>query len=449
MIEVKHDHKLQFPTIAVPMIVEDEANAPVSSEIKQTNIEGIMAPLFRFNDHTINFSMVDSMILTCSPVPRIHLVVRDDTNMIKDLDKPGVDNVLYIQILPPSDDTYKKIQMAFYITHSSIDTPFITLDGVYFIPGLFDTKMEAYGRITTYDLFEKISNEYSLGFCSNVAGTDDERWIYNPNRNLQDFLYDEIRFAGKDGHVYDWWIDFWNNLTLVDLYTEYNTIVEEKDLQIWVDTTIPTYDDADEEKPGKMVAAFCNHPMLSTNPLFISDYTPVSSSMGVTDKNFEVYSTQDLELRSTLIQDGDVHNNITVGYEYGGELYGDFDYLSQRAARNMFLEKISSERIKVSVGMPLLSLIKGGKVNIWWYDINSYMTSSANDEGVESNITIPHEESGNDVEDYKINRTISGQYYIMDIEIRYEGGWRCTYTLSRSAESIQRINPPSNETFMS
>ena len=73
MIEVKQDHKLQFPTIEVPKYNEsDDEGANVA---KQTNIEGVLVPLFRFNNLTITFEMVRSMRLTCDRVPEIRIEI--------------------------------------------------------------------------------------------------------------------------------------------------------------------------------------------------------------------------------------------------------------------------------------------------------------------------------------------------------------------------------------
>ena len=159
-----------------------------------------------------------------------------------------------------------------------------------------------------------------------------------------------------------------------------------------------------------------------------------------------------LNASSTFIQDGDVHNDIFTKYQYGGELFGDFDYLSQRACRNMFLNKINSQCIEVTIHSPMLGLIKGDHVNLWWYDIANKTAENLDTSSITSNTAIPDDTDnklGDEVSAI-INKTISGQYYIVDVEFNYLGDmvWNNKYILSRSAEDIQRINPPSNETFM-
>ena len=449
MIEVKHDHKLQFPTIEVPKYNEsDDEGVNIA---KQTNIEGVFVPLLRFNNITITFEMVNSMRLTCNPIPRIEVKITDYLGFIKVLDTPGLDNVLYLQILPPFDDAYKKIQLAFYVYHTEINDNEITFYGTYYVPKFFDSVMKPYGIISTYDLFDKISNDYSLGFCSNVDNTSDERYIYNPNKIVTDFMSSEIEFAGEKEHVFTWWIDFWNNINFVDLFAEYNKICSDEDMQIWLFNTFKETD-REENEPFKQIAAFSNNPAFISSPMYIDDYRPISQSSLVTDCNFEVYSMDKLNTSSTFIQDGDVHNDIFTKYQYGGELFGDFDYLSQRACRNMFLNKINSQCIEVTIHSPMLGLIKGDHVNLWWYDIANKTAENLDTSSITSNTAIPDDTDnklGDEVSAI-INKTISGQYYIVDVEFNYLGDmvWNNKYILSRSAEDIQRINPPSNETFM-
>ena len=100
----------------------------------------------------------------------------------------------------------------------------------------------------------------------------------------------------------------------------------------------------------------------------------------------------------------------------------------------------------------MLGLIKGDHVNLWWYDIANKTAENLDTSSITSNTAIPDDTDnklGDEVSAI-INKTISGQYYIVDVEFNYLGDmvWNNKYILSRSAEDIQRIKPPSNETFM-
>ena len=451
MITVKHEHKLNFPTITVPMMSEDEQDNV--STTKQDKIEGVLVPLMRFNNLTINFSMVNHLELSNDPIPTIYVVIRDHMQFIKNLDTPGIDNTLHLQILPPFDDAYKKIQLSFTIHRSEIDGDLISMWGTYNCPGWEDVQMKTYGFTSTYELFDAVSNELSLGFASNIDGTEDKRFIYNPNHRRVTLLNDEIEFGGQKEHVLDWWIDLWNNVVLMDIYQEYITLRDENDMKIWVE---PMFIDSEFESgetpdnaPQQTTALFSNHPAFMSNPMYIAEYKPIMVAPGHTDLNAEVYNMEDLESTSTLIQDGDVHHCTTLQYEYLGEKFGDFDYLTQREARDMFLNKINSQCIEVQTTHPILGLMKGDKVNVWWYDIGSYLTENADNSTIETNIQVP-ENTVDREHSLTVNKTVSGQYYIIDIRFEYDanGGWLTTFKLSRSADSVQRLNPPDKETFV-
>ena len=411
MIEVKHDPKIEFPTIEIPMLHEDEENP--YSPIKQTNVEGVLVPLFRYNNYTITFDNVVRMKLTCDNVPRITVVFLDSYGIIKPLDTPGVDSVLYLQILPPFDDAYKKIQLGFRITNVKIKGSLVSLSG---------------------------------------SGTQDERYIYNANKKPLSFLNDEIVYAGEKEHVFEWWVDFWNNINLVDIYKEYTKPVPDDELLIWITDNLSqsANPDSSNPEPYQQSAVLCNIPAMAPTDLFIRDYTPKVSAGGTTDMNFEVYMLDKQDRYSTLIQDGDVKKNIVENYEYGGEIFGDFDYLTRRATRNMFIRKINSQVIEVKTKNPLLGLMKGGHINMLWYDTNNIIIDKYITDEVESNIPVGDDFVIGD-DKYKINKTISGQYYISNITYEYDGeqGWVTTYILSRSADMINRVNEPAKETFMS
>ena len=445
MIIVRHDHKLSFPDIEMPIYSEDADNA---SAYKQTNVIGILTPIFRLNNITIPWEIVSYMQLNCNPVPSLFLTMIDNFGLIKSLNTPGHDNVLYLQILPPFENAYKKIELSFYISNCSISGDVVSLVCSYYIPKWYDHVMKPYGKISSYELFEKVSNEYSLGFCTNIDGTKDSRYIYNPNMTPTELLSSEIEYSGEGDHVFSWWVDFWNNINFIDLNKEYNEVLSDKDMMIWVSGNLPGGSNPDYvPQPNRRPAVLCNLPVLAGDPLYIDEYWPKTTS-NVTDKIFEIYIMKDHSQKSTFIQDGDVYNDIFVKYEYGGELIGSYDYLSQKACRDMYLSKINSQTIQVSLNMPVLGLMKGGHVNLWWYDINNPVTDDIDNSDIKSNIPLPDNIDLGDSRSM-INKTVSGQYYIMDVQYTYSSfRWSCLYTLGRPAQSVERLNEVSESSFV-
>jgi hypothetical protein len=162
----------------------------------------------------------------------------------------------------------------------------------------------------------------------------------------------------------------------------------------------------------------------------------------------------DLNSETTDVMDGDVHNDIFKKYEYGGEIFGEHNYLVQRSLQSSFLQKIKSQYIDIELTKPQLGLSRGGRVNLNWYECNEFTNramekenenmstnSSAIDTSDQNSET--EDENGNPVGDsWVLNKTISGQYYILDSWFQYDkagGGmnWRHYLRLCRPADMVQ------------
>jgi len=457
MIEVKFDPTIELPEIRMPVYSETEENDPEGygssydiDVLQQTKVDGVMVPLVRMGNQTIFFTeIVDMRLYIAGGVPALNITIDDQLGTIKNLDNTSWDNTLQLQILPPFDGAYKKINLLFYITSVNTEGSILTISAIYHIPDIWSHRMKAYGEITTYEYMEMTAKEYGLGFCSNMSSTDDKRYIYNPMLTQIDHIRDTVSYAHDSvkESVFDWWIDYWNNLNFINKYSEYKEVLPDDKLQIWtVDKTPSIGGDDNTQIPTQMIAAFSNNPIMQQSQLYIDRYVPEYSSPGVTDRIFDTYSMDTLQQTTTLIENGDVKDNLQKMYTYGGEFFGDYDYLAARAAANMFLSKIEASTIKVSISMPTLGLIRGGKANLWWYDDNNYVTGSITDAAnneMKSNIELPDsikiDESG-----WIINKMISGQYYINDMEFNYhtQFNWTQEFTLSRDGSEIEKYNNP-------
>lgn len=455
MIEVKRDHNLRLPEIRVP-ITHEGTNSGVYGEVdtgrrQQSKEDGILAPLVRLNNQTIMSSQIESIRLTCSPVPMLDIVIHDALNIIKSISSPSSDNNIQLQIIPPIDNTYRKINLLFYITSSVISGSTVYITGTYYAPRLYDSVMKAYGKISTYELFDSISSEYSLGFNSNVAETSDTRWIYNPNSSVIDLMSQQIAFssisnnidAEQSMHVFDWWIGWYNDINLVDVYKEYREVVPDEKMQVWSSMSIAKANTDEQATTEKMLKMFTNIPSMMNNQQYISDYTPITTLPEATDLNYETFYMDTIERVSTVVMDGDVKNNILMKYQYGGEVFGDYDYLTRQACRDLLMSKISNQIIEVTLRSPMFGFMRGEKVNIYWYDINNPYSQDLQDVGnqsISSNIPLPDSIKFQDVK-LIINKTISGQYYIVDTELKYDSGmWSHVFRLGRYADHVSEID---------
>ena len=470
-ITVKFDPTLELPEIKMFLNNPgpDETDGPADdSSMQQTKITGIIAPLVKINDQPIPVNSVISMELTCAKVPTVTLSVEDKMGLIETFDKPRPDNAyMQIQILPPFDNAYKKVNIPFYITDSEIDNESrtITLSGVYDVKGWHDNKMKAYGQVTTYEFFEQVAKDYQLGFASNLSGTDDRRWIYVPQAKVASILTQECKFGGggdteEEGEkavMLDWWIDYWNNLNLVDIRERNNTIDKKEDMQVWIlPSRQPKTETTDVNEPFKTEAMVTNNEVFRDTQAYVSQYQSQNNSGGNlsgSDRVIEFYKTEDLETDNYLLQDKDVVKNIYLRYDYIGENFGDYSYLLHGSCRSAFMKKINSQKIIVDLFTPSLALAKGTKVNFYWYKVQE-MTSDTKFADVETNIETPDNvtekneytglEPGKIPDDMVIDKQISGQYYIeqSDFIYNYNGGgynWQHRLTLTRPADQEERF----------
>ena len=336
-IQVKFDNKLKQSDIIIPLVHSSQAEAQENyeynqAERQQTLVYGIQTPLIMINNIVVNFSDVISFDLSCSGVtPEVHIIVHDRYKLSTTIDSPGIDNELRVQILPKFENKYKKINLTFYITSMKNNKGVLHITGEYKIPKFISSNIKSFGQISTYKLFETIAQESDLGFATNTEDSTQERYVYCPNKSYKELLRTEIAYSSSETQIYDYWIDWWNNLVLADIYERYNAIDKDEDMQIWVAGQNKEIDEGSEIQPIQTVATFHNHPGLQTTELHVSNYK-ITTSPGPqlyrgTDRVFSTYEFPKTEYLDYLIQDGDSKNDIFARFEYLGEVYDDHNYL--------------------------------------------------------------------------------------------------------------------------
>jgi hypothetical protein len=375
-------------------------------------------------------------------LPTLSFTFKDDLGFTKSLDQPGNDNLVLLQILPPFEDAYKKINLRFFINDVRIKGDIISITASYNVPALVQDKLQSFGKITTYDFLDKIAKECELGLASNIDGTEDERYIYLRNTNFVKSIETEIKRSGNENCILDTWIDLHNYVVLCDMLERYNAI--ESEIKVWTaPTVIPDTENTGEPvQPKEEDAILSNAIAMRTTQLFINDYT-VKNNAGSnlrfgTDKVLQSYYIDKSEASSVLIQDGDVKKDTFIKTIYKGELFGEYDYFTSEFCRSAFLQKINSNTIEVSLSTPLLGLERGGKVNVQWYEVNEIATVIKNENPIETNIPDTEGEQ-TEKDEMTLNKQVSGQYFIIGTTIKFLGwdqGWKYILTLTRPTDQV-------------
>lgn len=459
-ITVKFDPTVEIEEIKMALNTatpEEEPDNFEGGEYQQTKVEGIAAPMVRLNNLAILSDQVVKMELRSRPLPQVDLEIEDTFNLSRVLDSPQSDNLLIVQVIPPFDGGYKKINLRFYITNYSSLGRTIKVHGEYNVPNQHDIVLEAFGKKSTYEIVEEIAKRLQLGMASNIDGTDDSRYMYSPSKELFDLVDKEVPFGGTETQLLDWWVDYWNYVNLVDVYDRYNS--NEPIPKIWTMTTNGVeMNDTNATEPVEVDAVLTNHPSMNGTPLYIGRYNIVSNTISNllegTDKSIETYSMLELNSEVTDVLDGDVHNDIFKKYEYRGEVFGEHNYLVQEMLQRSFLQKMKSQTIEVMLKKPQFGLARGGRVSLNWYECDEFVSQTIADENenmstnsdqidtAEAN-SPENDETGQATDkSWTLNKTVSGQYYIMDSVLKYDHGggsmsWKHYLTLSRPASGVE------------
>jgi hypothetical protein len=454
-IQLEFDNTLSKSDIIMPiMSVSEHDGANVDNSASYTDksqlaVFGIQVPLIMINNTVIDFDAVSYFSLKSNgPLPSLVMSVEDRYGLISNIDKPKHDNEVRIQVLPRFDNAYKKINLTFYITNINVAGKFIRLTCTYKLSKLTSSKYEAFGELSTYNIFKNAATDIGLGFATNIADGADNRYIYCNNKSWLELLNEEIQYSGVENQVLDWWIDFWDNINLADVYERYITTDSDEDITVWVTSQIDEMQKDSDIGCINIPAVLTDHPAYERSELFVTDYVIYNNpgaqvSMG-SDKVYGVYEDDRDEYLDHLVQDGDVKEDIYTKYYYLGETYGEYNYLLQKELRNAFLQKMNSESIKVTLKSPLLGLMRGHKVNFIKYINDSAIENKMQileeagviDRNVESNIPLADYEVTADFDNgiFKIDRTVSGQYLITGMDLIYEQNkWKYVLTMNRPA----------------
>lgn len=461
VITLEIDNTLEQSKIVMPLVSSSKLEAGEDysdqnlTDKSQTSVVGIQTPLIQINSTIINFDSIQYFELkSVGILPELSMVVKDNFELINNIDKPSIDNEVRIQILPKFDNAYKKINLTFYISGISVNGNLIRLNCLYKVPALLSSQYKSFGELDTYSLFKEIALNTKLGFATNISTLTDNRYVYCDYKSLLDTMRSEIEYGDASNHILDCWIDLWNNINLVDIKERYNTVDSDDDMMIWVAGQVNEITQDVECIPSKVVATLNNYPGLSNSELFVKSYT-INTNPGVnvssgSDKVYGIYDCSESDYSDHFIQDGDIKKDIFTKYEYLGETYGDYNYILSKQIRKGFIQKIMSENITLSLKSPLLAIMRGHKVNFIRYVNNSLIENklqNLEDAGlinrnVESNIPLSKYEDNitSDAGKFIIDKTVSGQYLVTGVNIVYTNNmWDYKLTLAKPASTKTSI----------
>lgn len=382
-ILVKRDPTLKQTNIIHSLISTTKEETPAEDTQQtvtgnmQTKVFGILCPLLAINMISIDLGDIDYFELDgTGQVPRCRFALYDRRNYFQTLNNPGRENELRVQILPPFDNAYKKVDLTFYIDSIKIVDSEIRGTGTYKVPKFTNSMFKCLGRKTTFELCDTISLETGIGLASNVDAVEDSRYMYLNHKSYKGLLSEEIRRSASDAeHVYDWWIDWWNYLVLCDVVDRVKNLDPDEDLKVWISDNRETSGYETVPDPVEIDCVLSNHPLNDRNELNVFDYQIVNKPENMVLQGnsncISVYEENKKEYIDHLIQDSSIVRDEFVKYEYAGEVYGDYNYLLASRCRDFYLSKIQNEEIIVQMKYPMLGVMRGDQVKFVWFDNDS------------------------------------------------------------------------------
>lgn len=242
-------------------IGDDETVSPVDNAQSSHKIDSVYFPLIKINQLLINNNDIIYFKLQSKDIlPELYLEIIDSNDTISNTNSSGMNNEIVIVITSPVDGVYKKIKLPFYINSVK---PYSN-NGIHILsyhcklkitklieryptamnfpnkkqwPGCTKCKQPEQKQPNSWEMLHFIANECKLGFASTKQCKEisDRTWRrFNYYKTLEDCLIQEKKYAGIDeSNIFDWWIDFYGYLVMVNMPWVMNEDIDHKHLAIY------------------------------------------------------------------------------------------------------------------------------------------------------------------------------------------------------------------------
>lgn len=458
-ILVKKDPTLQLPSIEIyDASIAMDTPTSVTRDMDPTKVYGILSPLISIGDVVIApEDVLDFRLSFKGTLPLCNCVVMDNRRRLISLQKPNCETTMKVQILPPFPEV-EKINLELNIIKVSMHENIIRVSAVYKCEDLISQRVESFGKLDTYTLFEAIATASKLGFASNCEHVEDSRDMYCSGTSYLDLMNQEINRAKNEVGkcIFDWWIDGRNYLNLANIYNLFEIPGSTDDLKVYISTQ-PYNVRAEFDPEGVKVAALLtNLPTQQNWETYVLHYETINQAGAIrgigTDNVYSTYESGREGYSDNLMLNADVKKNTVTNVHYLGESYGEYNSKLTAITRGNYLGKMQHDSIKVVLNYPALGIQRGQQVDFAWY-VNNPMQNDyeeefeaaggLNDKNISSDMDISEDEElyPSTYGKFRLDKAVSGRYLITSQTITFrENMWFNELILCRpSVNNITRL----------
>lgn len=381
-------------------------------------------------------------------LPEIEMTFSDPTNKIFDSKYP-LDQQKISLLIKANETLLMPIRMDFWITEfgSAKSKGGDSDSKVYDLVAKLDVPLiikNSSFKGTSYEVLKKIAEQTEMGFASNIENdtNDSMTWI---NCGI-DYVREQIPEIVKRSYISDntflWaYVDFWYNLNYIDI--EKQLSLSTKD-----DKGLPGCERlSGEQKTIPLILS--NHPNYNQTNQYIDKFNLLNNS---TDVNFKLgynphiyyYMTKEKNVSNVLLDTistkGDKSDKIVMKGQPTDNNYGldqqknyfigkndtdnshkNYLYAEQLNLHNIdFLQKI---RMVIVLGTINFGLYRFQPVNI-----QLYKTKELDDNP--NPVTVDDVKTSKDVDKYKLNERLSGDWLIIGINYSFTNGGSLTQEIT-------------------
>lgn len=443
-----------------------EGQAPNMADIDQSLVYGVRCPIISIEGFVISWQdIIEFEFHDDDHMPYMNCRVYDEKKIIRQLlppvNAPGNNNTrIDVQILPPHDQ-YKKIDCHFIMTNYYIGkNNEVSISAVYDLPDFTNINFKSFGELKLYELYVKMAQELKLGFATNAEEKEDKRFMFCKYTSYKNLLDQETNNSGEEKLIYNWWIDPWHYLILEDIYDRY-TVADNLNLEpdqfIWISGQVKDQTCGADYEPLRVKAELTNLIGSEDTQVYVKKYRVINNvgsdlSAG-TDKVYSTYSMKNKKYEDKLFIDSSEKLPLK-NLQYTGEVYGDYDYITNNLYHIPFYQKMNKEIVEVDLPTPLLGLTRGHQLILSVY-INDDAWDNTRVIMEKNDIIIPYtdiEPAGNPVDlihgdiesqeqhdHFKLDKKISSQYLVIGNVYKYKKN-QWTHTVKLVRPDDRRIN---------